>query len=86
MKMWPYNPGGRWPGGRIRRRLLYMHQVAECIKYLQSSVCTHRGVYSYIYIYIYIYIIDMVISACGVFVNTILLPDDIPWVSTSMCE
>ena len=38
------------------------------------------------YIYIYIYIIHMIISAFGVFVNTILLPDDIPWVSTSRCE
>ena len=45
MKIWPYNPGGRWRGGRIRRGLLYMHQVAECIKYLQSSICTQRAVY-----------------------------------------
>ena len=35
---------------------------------------------------IYIYIIHMVISAFGVFVNTFLLPDDIPWVSTSRRE
>ena len=39
-----------------------------------------------VYIYIYIYIIHMAISAFGVFVNTILLPDDIHWVSTSRCE
>ena len=63
----------------MRRGLLYMRQVAEYIKYLQSSICTHRAVYSYI-------IIHMIISAFGVFVNTCRLPDHIPWVSTSRCE
>ena len=33
-----------------------MRQVAECIKYLQSSICTHHAVYSHMYIYVYIYI------------------------------
>ena len=56
-----------------------MCQIAEYIKYLQSSICTHRAVYSYI-------IIHMTISAFGVFVNTFRLPDDIPWVSTSRFE
>ena len=56
-----------------------MRQVAEYMKHLKSSICTHRAVYSYIIIY-------MIISAFGVFVNTILLPDDIPWVSSSRCE
>ena len=56
-----------------------MRQVAEYIKYLQSSICTHRAVYSYI-------IIHLTISAFGVFVNTFRLPDDIPWVSTLKCE
>ena len=79
MKMWPYNPGGLWRGGRIRRGLLYICQDAEYIKHLKSSICTHRAVYSYI-------IIHMIISAFGVFVNTFRLPDDIPWVSTSRCE
>ena len=37
MKMWPYNPGADGElGGRIRRRLLYMRQVVECIKYLRD--------------------------------------------------
>ena len=31
-------------------------------------------------------IIHMIISAFGVFVNTLRLPDHIPWVSTSRCE
>ena len=56
-----------------------MRQVAQYIKYLQSSICTHRTVYSY-------KIIHMIISTFGVFINTIRLPDYIPWVSTSRCE
>ena len=56
-----------------------VRQVAECIKYLQSSICTHRAVYSYITIH-------MITSAFGVFVSTFGLPDDIPWVSTSRRE
>ena len=56
-----------------------MRQVAKCIEYLQSSICTQLAVYSYI-------IIHMIISASGVFVNTFRLPDDIPWVSTSRRE
>ena len=38
-------------GGCIRRGLLYKRQGAEYIKYLQSSICTHRTVYSYIIIH-----------------------------------
>ena len=55
-----------------------MRQVAENIKYMQSSICTHRAVYSYI-------IIHMIISAFGVFVNTFRLPDDIPWKGVKRC-
>ena len=52
--------------------------------YIYMYICIYIHIYIYnIYI---IYIIHMVISAFGVFVNTILLPDDIPWVSTSRCE
>ena len=79
-KMWPYNPGGRWRRGRIRRGLLYVRQVAEYIKYLKISICTHQAVYSFIII------IHMIISAVGVFVNTFRLSDEIPWVSTLRCE
>ena len=56
-----------------------MRQVAKNTQYLQSSICTHRAVYSYI-------IIHMIISTFGVFVSTFRLPDDIPWVSTSRRE
>ena len=56
-----------------------MRQVAEYIRYLKSSICTHRAVYSYI-------VAHMIISAFGVFVNTFRLPDHIPRVSTSRCE
>ena len=56
-----------------------MRNVAQYIKYLQSSICTHRTVYTYI-------LIHMIISAFGVFVNTFRLPDHIPWASTSRCE
>ena len=56
-----------------------MRQVAQYIKYLQSSICTRRTVYSYTFIHI-------IISAFGVFINAVRLPDYIPWVSTSRCQ
>ena len=36
-------------GGRIKRGQLYVRQIGEYIKDLQSSICTHRAVQSYIY-------------------------------------
>ena len=40
-----------------------------------------------VFIYIYIYIYNShVTSAFGVFVDTILMPDDIPWVNISRCK
>ena len=70
--MCPYNPDGRWRGGRIRRRLLYIY-ASDCRVDKVSAMFNmyiSRCVIIFIYIYIYIYIIHMVISACGVFVNT----------------
>ena len=49
-----------------------MRHVAQYIKYLQSSICTHRIVYSHI-------LIHRIISAFGVFINTLQVPDHIPW-------
>ena len=72
MKMWPYNPGGQRRGDRIRRGLLCMRHVAQYIKYLQSSICTHRIVYSHI-------LIHRIISAFGVFINRFQVPDHILW-------
>ena len=80
MKVWPCNPGDRWRGGPYKTgTTAYASRCTVHIKYLQSSICTHRTVYSYI-------LIHMIISAFGVFVNTFRLPDHIPWASTSRCE
>ena len=80
MKVWPCNPGGRWRGGPYKKwTTVCASRCTVHIKYLQSSICTHRTVYSYI-------LIHMIISAFGVFVNTFRLPDHIPWASTSRCE
>jgi hypothetical protein len=80
MKMWPYNPGGRWWGGPYKKGTTVCASSCRVYKVTAKfNMYTSRCVVVYI-------IIHMIISAFGVFVNTFRLPDHIPWVSTPRCE